>query len=42
MNATIENTQAISDVKNAAMKNTQAIPRIEGQLEYLVAEVTRI
>jgi len=34
--------QAISDVKNATMKNTQAIARIEGKLEYLVAEVTRI
>lgn len=34
--------QAISDVKNAAMENTQAIARIEGQLEYLVAEVTRV
>jgi hypothetical protein len=34
--------QAISDVKNAVMENTQAIARIEGQLEYLVAEVTRI
>jgi hypothetical protein len=34
--------QAISDVKSATMKNTQAIARIEGQLEYLVAEVTRI
>jgi hypothetical protein len=34
--------QAISDVKNATMENTQAIARIEGQLEYLVAEVTRI
>jgi hypothetical protein len=34
--------QAISDVKNATMKNTQSIARIEGQFEYLVAEVTRI
>jgi hypothetical protein len=34
--------QAISDMKNATMENTQAIARIEGQLEYLVAEVTRI
>jgi hypothetical protein len=34
--------QAISDVKNDTMENTQAIARIEGQLEYLVAEVTRI
>jgi hypothetical protein len=34
--------QAISDVKNAVMENTQAIATIEGQLEYLVAEVTRI
>jgi hypothetical protein len=34
--------QVISDVKNATMENTQAIARIEGQLEYLVAEVTRI
>jgi hypothetical protein len=34
--------QAISDVKNATMENTQAIARIEGKLEYLVAEVTRI
>jgi hypothetical protein len=34
--------QAISDVKSATMENTQAIARIEGQLEYLVAEVTRI
>jgi hypothetical protein len=34
--------QAISDVKNATMENTQAIARIEGQLKYLVAEVTRI
>jgi hypothetical protein len=34
--------QAISDVKNAVMENTQAIARIEGQFEYLVAEVTRI
>jgi hypothetical protein len=34
--------QAISDMKNATMENTQAITRIEGQLEYLVAEVTRI
>jgi len=41
-NATLENTQAISDVKNATMENTQAIARIEGQFEYLVAEVTRI
>jgi hypothetical protein len=35
-------SQAISDVKNVVMENTQAIARIEGQLEYLVAEVTRI
>jgi len=34
--------RAISDVKNATMENTQAIARIEGQMEYLVAEVTRI
>jgi hypothetical protein len=34
--------QAISDVKNAVMENTQAIVRIEWQFEYLVAEVTRI
>jgi len=34
--------QAISEVKNATMENTQAIARIEGQLEYLAAEVTRI
>jgi hypothetical protein len=34
--------QTISDVKSATMENTQAIARIEGQLEYLVAEVTRI
>jgi hypothetical protein len=34
--------QAISDVKNVVMENTQAITRIEGQLEYLVVEVTRI
>jgi hypothetical protein len=34
--------QAISDVKNATMENTQAIARIEGQHEYLVAEVTEI
>jgi len=34
--------QAISDVKNAVMENTQVIARIEGQLEYLVAEVIRI
>jgi len=34
--------QAISDVKNAIMENTQAIARIEGQFEYLVSEVTRI
>jgi hypothetical protein len=34
--------QAISDVKSATMDNTQAIARIEGQLEYLVVEVTRI
>jgi hypothetical protein len=34
--------QAISDVKNATMENTQAIAKIEGKLEYLVAEVTRI
>jgi len=34
--------QAISDVKNAVMENIQAIVRIEGQFEYLVAEVTRI
>jgi len=34
--------QAISDVKNAVMENTQAIARIEGQFEYLVAEVTRM
>jgi len=34
--------QVISDVKNATMENTQAIARIEGQLEYLVAEVTII
>jgi DNA repair protein RadC len=33
--------QAISDMKNAVMENTQAIARIEGQFEYLVAEVTR-
>jgi hypothetical protein len=33
--------QAISDVKNAVMENTQAITRIEGQFEYLVDEVTR-
>jgi hypothetical protein len=33
---------AISDMKNVTMENTQAIARIEGQLEYLVAEVTRI
>jgi hypothetical protein len=29
-------------VKNATMENTQAIARIEGQLKYLVVEVTRI
>jgi hypothetical protein len=34
--------QAISDMKNATMENTQTIARIEGQIEYLVAEVTRI
>jgi hypothetical protein len=34
--------QAISDMKNATMENTQAIARIEGQMKYLVAEVTRI
>jgi hypothetical protein len=34
--------QAISDVNNASMENTQAIARIEGRLEYLVAEVSRI
>jgi uncharacterized coiled-coil protein SlyX len=34
--------QAISDMKNAIMENTQAIARIEGQIEYLVDEVTRI
>jgi hypothetical protein len=34
--------QAISDMQNAVMKNTQAIARIEGQFEYLVAKVTRI
>jgi uncharacterized coiled-coil protein SlyX len=34
--------QTISEVKNAAMENTQAIARIEGQLKYLAAEVTRI
>jgi hypothetical protein len=34
--------QAISDMKSTTMENTQAIVRIEGQLEYLVAEVTRI
>jgi hypothetical protein len=34
--------QAISEVKNAAMENTWAIARLEGQLEYLFAKVTRI
>jgi hypothetical protein len=34
--------RAISDMKNATMENTQMIARIEGQMEYLVAEVTRI
>jgi hypothetical protein len=34
--------QTISEVKNATMENTEAIARIEGQLEYLAAEVTRI
>jgi hypothetical protein len=34
--------QAISEVKNSTMENTQAIARIEGHMEYLVAEVTRI
>jgi hypothetical protein len=34
--------QAISDMKNATMENTQAIVRIEGQIEYPVDEVTRI
>jgi hypothetical protein len=34
--------QAISDVKNATMENTQPIARMEGQIEYLVDEVTRI
>jgi hypothetical protein len=34
--------QAISDVKSATMENTQAIAGIEGQLENLVPEVTRI
>jgi hypothetical protein len=34
-------SQAISDVKNAVMENTQAIARIKGQFEYLVSEVTR-
>jgi hypothetical protein len=34
--------QAISNMKNATVENTQAIARIEGQMEYLVAEVTRI
>jgi hypothetical protein len=33
--------QAISDVKNAVMENTQAIAKIKGQFKYLVAEVTR-
>jgi uncharacterized coiled-coil protein SlyX len=35
-------SQAISELKNVATENTQAIARIEGQLEYLVAEVTKI
>jgi hypothetical protein len=34
--------QALSEVKNVAMEDTRAIARIEGQLEYLVAEVTRL
>jgi uncharacterized coiled-coil protein SlyX len=34
--------QTISDVNSATMENTQAIAKIEGQLEYLVAEVTKI
>jgi uncharacterized coiled-coil protein SlyX len=34
--------QVISNVKNVVMENTQVIARIEGQLEYLVAKVTRI
>jgi len=35
-------SQAISDMKNATVENTQAIARIEGQMKYLVAEVARI
>jgi uncharacterized coiled-coil protein SlyX len=38
----MENTQAISGLKNATMENTKAIARIEGQFKYLVAKVTRI
>jgi uncharacterized coiled-coil protein SlyX len=34
--------QAISDVNNATMEKTQVIDKIEGQIEYLVAKVTRI
>jgi hypothetical protein len=34
--------QAISNMKNATMENTQVIARIEGQIEYLVDEVTII
>jgi hypothetical protein len=35
-------SQTINEMKNATLENTRAIARIEGQLEYLAAEVTRI
>jgi hypothetical protein len=34
--------QAISDMKNATIVNTQAIAKMEGQIDYLVTEFNRI
>jgi hypothetical protein len=34
--------EAISDMKNATMVNTQAIAKLEGQFNYLVVEFNRI
>jgi hypothetical protein len=34
--------EAISDMKNATMFNTQAIAKLEGQIDYLIAEFNKI
>ena len=36
------NSQSIHEIKDAAMANTEAIARLEGQIDHLVAELNRI